>query len=830
LIDLPRSIQGKSLCFDAVSATARVGIEGDILYGEKSDLIEHDIKGDLSRVVVGSALLAVGLILMAAFTAFRKNRDILYLSCLSILAGLWAWSMCSRTTLGLSPLSVDDFWGPAIYWSTYLALPFLLKFSESFSDRKSLVIKMHHYLFCCSTSFFFVACSFSLFRIMPLRSFNQAFNFMAMGIMSALIISHILAFLSGARNAGILAFAIVGFAAFAVGDTLGYLHFLNVGSEVPSGHIGAVFLVVAMMIVLAHRLQLSWFRSKIRQQALRDKNHKLAETRDLLYVAERRGVAAQMTQMLAHDVRKPFSLFRMSLDVLTSARTPEQLKKSLASVIPQIDRALVSVDGLIADVMEVGSPVSDLILEHVSPQSLVESTLGDTFRVYPNASVAMTYDFGHTHMANVHVQKVARVFSNIVGNAIQAMKGNGSLWFRTREVDGFIEFCLGNSCSVISPESLAKLFDAFFTRGKKGGTGLGLAIAQKVVQAHGGRIWCESGVSLEHPSGRVEFFFTLPVAKSAICKTTAILPVHSSEIIKALAAFTPGKSNTEDDALLDERESSLEAAIVAARTQTGRPLRVLIVDDESIYRSALALSLHRAPEMVGAVTVEEAPDALSALSLARSHSFDIIITDVDMRRDSMDGFELVGELRAIGCNALICVHSNRIVAEDHKTAIMAGADAFLPKPMARAQLLRLVLQSVQVTTPEAELSEKSTEISTEASTPEVMVVDDSVIVLESWERVLAKEAKVHTVESLDHLLQYLAADPALICRLGCVVTDMHLGHGEASGIDVGRKVKELNAALPVILSSDGIFSPDELAGCIDKVIAKKAVSIAALLG
>jgi hypothetical protein len=59
------------------------------------------------------------------------------------------------------------------------------------------------------------------------------------------------------------------------------------------------------------------------------------------------------------------------------------------------------------------------------------------------------------------------------------------------------------------------LFDAFFTNGKKSGTGLGLAIAHKLVTAHGGRIWCTSSVTPEHPEGKVEFFFTLPVSKNA---------------------------------------------------------------------------------------------------------------------------------------------------------------------------------------------------------------------------------------------------------------------------------------------------------------------------
>jgi signal transduction histidine kinase len=106
------------------------------------------------------------------------------------------------------------------------------------------------------------------------------------------------------------------------------------------------------------------------------------------------------------------------------------------------------------------------------------------------------------------------VISNIVGNAYQALKMNGKIWIRTREVFAdekpFVEITIGNNGPQIATSDLPKLFDSFFTRGKDGGTGLGLAIAQKVVNAHGGKIWCESGASNDFPGGYVEFKFTLP--------------------------------------------------------------------------------------------------------------------------------------------------------------------------------------------------------------------------------------------------------------------------------------------------------------------------------
>ncbi|MEI8027074.1 MAG: response regulator [Pseudomonadota bacterium] len=121
----------------------------------------------------------------------------------------------------------------------------------------------------------------------------------------------------------------------------------------------------------------------------------------------------------------------------------------------------------------------------------------------------------------------------------------------------------------------------------------------------------------------------------------------------------------------------------------------MVVDDETIYRSAVVSYLGRTPELLALISLTQAANAAEALGLIGQYGFDLVITDVDMGLQSLDGFELVRGLRAKGIGSFICVHSNRIIAADHKTAIDAGADAFLPKPMARAQLLRMVLQAVQ---------------------------------------------------------------------------------------------------------------------------------------
>ena len=107
-------------------------------------------------------------------------------------------------------------------------------------------------------------------------------------------------------------------------------------------------------------------------------------------------------------------------------------------------------------------------------------------------------------------QRIAQVFTNLLGNALKFTDPQGSIEINLARENGEVLCQVRDSGCGIPPDELDRVFDRFYqvekvvTR-KSGGTGLGLAIVKNIVEAHGGRIWIESEIG---KGTRVSF--TLP--------------------------------------------------------------------------------------------------------------------------------------------------------------------------------------------------------------------------------------------------------------------------------------------------------------------------------
>ena len=99
------------------------------------------------------------------------------------------------------------------------------------------------------------------------------------------------------------------------------------------------------------------------------------------------------------------------------------------------------------------------------------------------------------YFINGEEHQMKQVFINLIKNAIEAIDGldrTGIIELRVEgHTDSHVSMRLHDNGAGISPETLAMIFEPFYTT-KATGTGLGLLISQKIVQEHNGTLTIES--------------------------------------------------------------------------------------------------------------------------------------------------------------------------------------------------------------------------------------------------------------------------------------------------------------------------------------------------
>ena len=112
-------------------------------------------------------------------------------------------------------------------------------------------------------------------------------------------------------------------------------------------------------------------------------------------------------------------------------------------------------------------------------------------------------------------------------------------------------------------------------------------------------------------------------------------------------------------------------------------MRVLIVEDEAKTARYLGRGLSE-----NGFTVDTAGDGASALHLARSCAYALVVLDLMLPR--LDGWSVLSELRESGQETPVIILSARDSVEDRVKGLELGADDYLIKPFSFSELLARV--------------------------------------------------------------------------------------------------------------------------------------------
>lgn len=104
---------------------------------------------------------------------------------------------------------------------------------------------------------------------------------------------------------------------------------------------------------------------------------------------------------------------------------------------------------------------------------------------------------------------LCRVFANLIGNAVKFTPEHGRVTVRAALEGDVVRFAVSDTGPGIAEAEVPHVFERFWQSSghRVPGAGLGLAIAKEIIEAHGGRIWVETG-----RGAGTTFHFTVPAA------------------------------------------------------------------------------------------------------------------------------------------------------------------------------------------------------------------------------------------------------------------------------------------------------------------------------
>jgi len=412
--------------------------------------------------------------------------------------------------------------------------------------------------------------------------------------------------------------------------------------------LSAMSLISAIVILLLACIIARWWR----------RHEQLVDAAEAANAAKSTFVA-----MMSHEIRTPMNaVLGLATTLLETSLDIEQRRFVLA-----IHNAGDSLLEILNDILDFSKLESgQLSLEHIAfaPAALVHNTLSI---IGPRASakglaIRSTEDAALPAALIGDAGRIRQVLLNLVSNAVK-FTATGEIAVSTRWIAGdtrqaTVEWAVSDTGIGIAQEKTGSLFVNFMQADTSisrrfGGSGLGLAICKRLIEQMGGEIEVQSRLG---QGSRFSFRLTLPVA--------------------------------ENEAAPEQNDQAVYAALRSRIGGFGRPLRVLIADDNPTNRLVAARMLKDFD-----IQTDTACDGAEAVTAAKQFSYDLILMDV--RMPEMDGLQATRTIRASGGKPQaipIIAFTANAFPEDVAACREAGMDDFVVKPARKKAMVEAIIR------------------------------------------------------------------------------------------------------------------------------------------
>lgn len=354
---------------------------------------------------------------------------------------------------------------------------------------------------------------------------------------------------------------------------------------------------------------------------------------------------ASAAAQVAHDMRSPISVLKTYIDI-----EPEEVEGEFRIAAQRsVDKMEYMADNLM-DYARARQIDKRRISLHsfVSKEVVPEALNGDRSKDVLSVSIPQYINI------IIDSHKFGRVIINLIKNAREALSdkaGKISLWATEREGGDLVMIVQDNGIGIAS-DDLSKIFEIYFTVGKKGGTGLGLAYCKQVVEAHGGTIDVESEVG----KGTT---FTIRIP-NCVVKDGAV----------------PDQISQEDETCM-EKKGRHEGA-----------LNIILADDDSDMLG----DLERKAKQAGANVAYKANavDEIIENGKIDYSKVNAAIVDYEFKGSSQNGIDLIRHLKSMGVKEVHLCTGHYEDEDIRKAAMDAGATSILKKPLDDDEIARIL--------------------------------------------------------------------------------------------------------------------------------------------
>ena len=419
---------------------------------------------------------------------------------------------------------------------------------------------------------------------------------------------------------------------------------------------------------------------------------------------------------ISHEFRTPLALIRGPVqDALEGIHGP--LPGTLAQQLPVMQRSsdrLLDLINQLLDLskLESGNMTLEPSDEAVLPflKGIVRSFQSLTDR--KGLALTFTSDLPETLRAPLDADKLEKIITNLVGNAIKFTPAGGRVAVEATRLGRDLHLRVADTGAGIPAAALPHIFDRFrqaddsATR-EHDGSGLGLALCKELVELHSGTIEVASTVG----TGTV-FVVTLPVFGESESRGTGEPGIEVWEREKTDAA---GDGLAAEEALAGDGLVPLEAVELAPSPSRGTP-EVRATNPKSEIQDAAKPPHELKPQSPTILVVEDHPDVCAYLTqrlsdhyrvetardgvegLARARALrpDLILSDVMMPK--MDGYTLCRRLKADPDldHIPVVLLTARASEESKVEGLETGADDYIYKPFSVTELLTRIENLIEI--------------------------------------------------------------------------------------------------------------------------------------